>query len=217
MGFLFPVQIYSIRILRSLLHVPPGEYISLVKLLFGALSTITPFSFFVGAIFPVACSLLPTAAFQSSSPNSQPIGRIYIAEAIGSIIGGVGFTFFLVTRYNAFQIAMLSGGLVFLMVGVLLVVYGSNLKFALLSKGYFALLIGIVSFVGCGVYGYTFFSLTADTLHNLTLKKRWESLHRDIDLVKSIDSKYENLALGIQAGQYASNYCKGCRRIKETQ
>lgn len=201
MGFLFPVQISSIRILRSLLHVPPGEYISLVKLLLGALSTITPFSFLVGAIFPVACSLLPITTLRSSSSDSQPIGRIYIAEAVGSIIGGVTFTFFLVTRYNAFQIAALSGGLVFLTAGILGVVY-YKLKFALLSKDYFAFLIGIISFVGCGVYGYTFFSSTANTLHDLTIKERWESMHQDIDLVKSLDSKYENLALGIQAGQY---------------
>jgi spermidine synthase len=204
MGFLFPLQIYSIRILRSLLHIPPGEFISLVKLLFGALSTITPFSFFVGAIFPVACSLLPITTSQSSSPDSRHIGRIYIAEAVGSIIGGVAFTFFLVTRYNAFQIAALSGSLVFLMAGILVLVYGDGkLKFVLLiRKMNFALLIGVVSFVGCGVYGYTFFSSTANTLHNLTIEKRWESMHRDIELVKSVDSKYENLALGIQAGQY---------------
>ncbi len=202
--FLFPLQIYSIRILRNLLHVPPGEFIAPVKLLFGALCTITPFSFFIGAIFPVACSLFPIANSQSSPPDSRSIGRVYIAEAVGSIIGGVTFTFFLVFRYNAFQIAVLFGGLGLLVVGILSVVYGNRkLKFALLDKGYFALLIGIISFVGCGVYGYTFFSSTANILHNLTLEKRWESMHRDIELVKSVDSKYENLALGIQAGQYA--------------
>jgi len=204
MGILFPVQIYSIRILRSLLHVPPGEFISLVKLFFGTLSTITPFSLFIGAIFPVACSLLPITNSQSSTPDSWHIGRMYIAEAVGSIIGGVTFTFFLVIRYNAFQIAALLGSLVFLAAGVLGAVYGDGkLKFALqFCKLKFALLIGIALFVGCGVYGYTFFSSTANILHNLTIEKRWESMHRDIDLIKSVDSKYENLTLGTQAGQY---------------
>ena len=79
---LFPVQIYSIRIIRSLLHVPPGEFIAPGKLLLGALSTITPFSFFVGAIFPVACSLFPHPCSQASSSDFLNIGRIYIAEAI---------------------------------------------------------------------------------------------------------------------------------------
>jgi spermidine synthase len=195
MGFLFPAQIASIRILRTLLHVPSGELIAPVKLLVGLLSTITPFSFFVGAIFPVACSLFPGANGQFSPPTSQQIGRIYIAEAIGSIIGGVTFTFFLVTHYHAFQIAALSGCLVFLVIGMLSVIYHGKLKFALL--------IGIASYACCGLYGYAFFSSTTNTLHKLTLGKRWESMHRDIDFVQSVDSKYENLSLGIQAGQYA--------------
>lgn len=188
---LFPVQIYGIRILRSLLHVASGEFIPPVKLILGALGMITPFSFLDGAIFPVACSLLPTS-------GTQQIGRMYIAEAIGNIIGGITFTFFLVTRYNALQIAALSGCIVFLILGLLsLSAYRGKLKFAL--RG----VIGIIALMLSVLYGYAFLSPLANNLHDLIIKKRWQSMHQYIDFVESVDSKYENLALGVQTEQYA--------------
>ena len=190
LSVLFPVQIYTIRILRHLLQVAPGEFISLGKLVVGSLCTITPFSFFVGAIFPVACSLFPRS-------ESQSIGRLYIAEAVGSIIGGVAFTFVLVARCNAFQIAALSGGLMLVMAAI--ISFYSNKespKFSLLCGiSVFALVLGIC-------FGVVFFSQLSDSLHILTVKKRWQSMQYHIDFVKSVDSKYENLTIGTQAGQY---------------
>ena len=179
----FPFQIYTIRILRSILRIPPGEFIAPLQLLFGTLGTITPFSIFIGVAFPVACSL-------TSHTGSQSIGRMYIAEAIGSIVGGLLFTFFLVTRYNAFQIAAFAGWLTLFMAALFMLRFSKN-------RVPFALLLGLST-----LYGYAFFSPLATILHNLTIEKRWQSMQPEIRLIETEDSKYQNLALGHQAGQY---------------
>ncbi len=192
---LFPLQIYAIRILRSLLQVVPGELIPPAKLLLGAFSTITPLSVLDGALFPLACRLAPASGAQS-------IGRMYIAEALGSMIGGITFTFFLVTRYDAYRIAALSGCLLLLTAGSLArrfyknTLFRGKLKFALQALGVGSLGLSIL-------YGVAFFSSFAGYIHELTTEKRWESMHQFIDLIESIDSRYEHLTLGVQSEQYA--------------
>jgi spermidine synthase len=56
--FLFPGQIFSIRLLRTIFQAAPGELLSLPVFLGGTLAAIVPLSLVVGAIFPVACRLL---------------------------------------------------------------------------------------------------------------------------------------------------------------
>ncbi|MCK5185482.1 MAG: hypothetical protein KAR43_00010, partial [Deltaproteobacteria bacterium] len=47
-------QIYFIRVIREILRIPPGEYISLVPLITSTFLLILPFSFMIGLIFPCA-------------------------------------------------------------------------------------------------------------------------------------------------------------------
>ncbi|GAK58474.1 spermine synthase [Candidatus Vecturithrix granuli] len=183
----FSGQIFAIRLLRIILQIAPGELLSLPGLFSGALATIAPLGFVVGIIFPVACRLLPGA-------HADQIGRLYIAEALGSTTGGLLLTFFLIKRYHAFQIAALSGSIVLFTTGILLL--ASKKK----SRG-FRLFILLLFLLGAG-YGYIFGSSLADKLHTYSLNQRWRSMYPQIELIKSIDSPYENLALGFQADQY---------------
>jgi len=180
---IFPAQIYGIRLLRTILRIAPGEFIPPIRLLIGVLGIIIPFSLCVGAIFPLVCSMFPRN-------EGRHIGRMYIAEALGYTAGGLLFTFVLVTRFHAFQLAALTGWALLLSAGFLSVRERTN-------KLPFAILIGLSTF-----YAYTYFSPISDILHTLTLRKRWQSFQQGIQLIKSSDSQYQHLTLGRQADQY---------------
>lgn len=185
---LFPCQIFAIRHLRAILQIASGELLSLPGLFGGALAVIAPLSFLVGAIFPAACRLL-------RGVDADQIGRVYIAEALGSTAGGLLTTFWLVKQYHAFQIAALSGSIVLLTTGILLL--------AEKKKFQRDCLVILMLFLLSAGYGYVFRSPLADKIDAYALNQRWRSMHPQIELIKSVDSPYENLALGLQADQYA--------------
>ncbi|MBD3307702.1 hypothetical protein GF339_14795 [candidate division KSB3 bacterium] len=193
---LFPVQIASIRLLRHVLDVSPGAFIPPLKLLGGLLLTISPLSGCIGMTFPLACTLVPQSA-------TQHIGRVYIAEAIGSMLSGILFTFVLVTRYHAFQIAA-GAGMSLGVITALLSLYALRKDAPAFSRdtSSFTRLVGVIAIIGIGVYSYAVFSTTATALQQTTTEQRWQSMHPHIDRVNALDSKYQHLSLGTQAGQY---------------
>ncbi|MDY0091933.1 MAG: fused MFS/spermidine synthase [Candidatus Vecturithrix sp.] len=185
--FLFPGQIFSIRLLRTIFQAAPGELLSLPVFLGGTLAAIVPLSLVVGAIFPVACRLL-------SERHTDQIGRLYIAEALGSTAGGLLITFWLINRYHAFQIAALAGAALLLMTGFL-VLFSKHRP----RSGRLFMLVIFLSGVS---YGGAFWSSLTDNVHSYSLKQRWRSMHPQIELIASVDSQYEHLALGFQADQF---------------
>ena len=183
----FPLQITGIRLLRQLLQVPAGTLIAPGQLLLGTLATITPFSVFVGALFPAACSLAPSA-------DARHLARVYIVEAIGSMLGGAAFTFWLVSRYHAFQIAMAGGaGLLFIIGGI---------AFRYVPRRPTRYVLTAVALIGGLGYGAAVFSGGADWLHVRTRAARWRNMHPGMELREAADSRYAHLSLGLLAGQY---------------
>lgn len=188
MCFILPLQIYFIRISRSFIDISTGQYIPFVSLLYMSLLTIAPFSFLVGVIFPVACK----AYTELRGNPAVQIGWVYIFEALGSLIGGVIFTFLLVERFNAYQITMIVN--IILLIVTFLVLGGSSYKPIkwILKTVCLVLLIGVIYL----------FSEQANNLNSHTVQKRWQTFNEKIQLIESIDSKYENLAIGKYQDQY---------------
>jgi len=215
-------QIYFIRVVRTLLGTSPGEYISLVPLISVTFLLIVPFSFMIGLIFPYACKLpvekvSPVRKHEQSlklRPHSlffslrqkwqgllyyevkskaQQIGWVYIAEALGSLIGGVLLTFYMIPHFRPYQI--LSAISLFILVnGIILSLSYKNIFNRLSITFYFMIII---------LLDYILISGKAVQIDDFLIKKRWETYHNQLEMTTSLDSLYQNIVVAIKEEQYS--------------
>ncbi len=82
-------QVFALRTLRNLVFLP-GTMIGPVPTVLGSLAILAPYCVVSGYTLTLACDLLARRQGQSG------IGRVYLADSVGSIIGGLAFTFVLV-------------------------------------------------------------------------------------------------------------------------
>ncbi|MBW1979680.1 MAG: fused MFS/spermidine synthase [Deltaproteobacteria bacterium] len=99
-GVVLVGTVLVIRALRPLLHIGPGELVTLGQMLFIAFSCLAPFCLLAGFLFTLACQLLSIRLPQwSRSP-----GLVYFLEGLGAGIGGLVFSVVLVHRFNVISI-----------------------------------------------------------------------------------------------------------------
>jgi spermidine synthase len=102
-----PAQMAFIRGVRPLTGITPGAFVGLGTVLWTTAIALAPLCLLSGALFGLGAQLL--------AAEGGTVGRAYLYESLGSMIGGALFTFLLVSLLNPFQIA-------FLMIGVNLAV-----------------------------------------------------------------------------------------------
>lgn len=107
---LLPVQVFAIRIARSLLHVPVGECASFGSIFAGALGMFLPTCFVVGMVFPLACHLLEQVRIGTGEGQTSTVSEVYTSEALGSMVGGILLTFVLLSRFSPLQIVLTASG-----------------------------------------------------------------------------------------------------------
>ena len=183
------IQICCIRLIRTLLNIPPGEYINLLSLIFSTFILIGPFSFMVGIIFPTGCKLLGL----HEDNKAQSIGRLYIAEALGSLLGGIILTFFLIHSHSPYEIVSLAS---------LLILFMSFLFFLAEKRrkdkifAFFSLLLLLLNL-------YLIFSGNGSNLDNLLVRMRWNSYQNHLEMSLSLNSRYQNIVLALGNEQYS--------------
>ncbi len=184
--FLFPLQLYLIRSVRSLLAVSPGQYIPFLPMLAFTFLCTAPFSFMVGWSFPLGSRLLD----MNTSSRAITIGWLYITEAVGSLVGGLIFTFLLVGHFSSWQL----GAALFLFTAFLLpLLIGKFVR----RRFYCLLWVAAIAILSLLVLPF------AEQANKVTLQQRWRSLGGASKLIASVDSKYENLVLAQIADQYS--------------
>ena len=190
MCLILPLDVIIIRVLRYILSVPPGQYIPILPLLSSSVIIIVPFSFTIGMLFPLACKVIRGVTRDSASD----IGIAYILESIGSLIGGVMFTFVLVSRFQ--PLVILTFFQIIIFINVFLMIFFLDKGF--LRRGKLAVcilfLIVILSLL---------LSNVANRVDEFFVNVRWNSLNPGIGLLESADSRYENIVIGEQEGQYS--------------
>jgi len=93
-----PAGLFSIFYLagiRQLTQVPAGELIPLADLCFHSALACGPFAVLVGLSFPIFAGIASRGQIATPSPAAVFIGGLWAAEAAGSFVSGVIFTFFL--------------------------------------------------------------------------------------------------------------------------
>jgi spermidine synthase len=187
---ILPLELVLIRVLRIILNVPAGQYIPMLSLLFSALCIITPFSFTIGLIFPIGCNVIRGFTRDSAAD----IGFVYILESIGSLIGGLLFTFVLITRFQPFEIVLIFNCILFLNIFLILQLF--DRRFSKKRKSFACILLFFVTFI-------LLVSGVVNRVDNYFINVRWSSSNPNIKLLESIDSRYENIVIGVRGDQYS--------------
>jgi spermidine synthase len=183
-----PWNIFLIRSLRSLFHIQSGEYIPLMKFWLGTVISLFPFSLLTGFNFPLLCRSL-TSLDKEGAPS---IGKIYAADSLGSIIGGVIFTFILVRFFKPFPTCLFMGAVV--LGSAFLVLRESQAVHRLLTVciGLFSILFLTASLTPAGGF-----------MERKTRDIRWDSFAPGFRLIDTRDTPYQHLSLAERDNQYS--------------
>ena len=196
---ILPLELVLIRVLRLILNVPAGQYIPILSLLLSSLCIITPFSFTIGLIFPIGCKVIKGFTQDSAAD----IGFVYILESIGSLIGGLLFTFVLITRFQPFTIALIFNCILLLNLFLMVQFPGKGVFMQGKPSVFFA---RGKSLASLSLFFVTFILLVSGVVNRVDsylVDLRWSSSNPSIELLESIDSRYENIVVGVRDEQYS--------------
>ena len=201
MCFVLPFQIVSVRGIRGVLGVGVGEYVSILPLFFTSFGLIMPFSFIIGFIFPFSSKVIRAA----HTDGAVDIGIVYIAESIGSLIGGLTFSFYMVSRFCPFEIITLLNVivLIFLTLSIFLSLKNRKVRSGQKEDKAVNRWLGFVSLGLLLIVITIWFSSIPDRVEALSAKMRWSTLNPQIELIASADSKYQHIDIGRQSQQYS--------------
>lgn len=96
-----PIVLTMLRMGAGLIR-PPGEFPSLFRVAGTAVVALIPICIPAGMMFPLGC-----AAFHRRH-DARSISRIYAAEALGSFVAGIIFSFLLIDHFSTAQNALLA-------------------------------------------------------------------------------------------------------------
>jgi spermidine synthase len=188
---IFILEIGILKTSRIFFRIPPGEFFPLQRLFPCIIISITPCSFFVGMLFPIACT-----AF-SKNMKSGYIGKVYIIEALGSMTAGVIYTYYFLPRFHSFLIAAISG---LCLISTLLLYLLKSGDSTTALKFRRPLILGI--FITSIVLIMLSLPFSGSKVENFFEKLRFKTFSGDKELVASLDTPYQHLNLSLSNGQY---------------
>lgn len=214
-SIVLPATLLGMRMSRELVAAAPWETVGPLRVWIGSLLVLAPLALLLGAQFTFLCRLFS----QGNPSEGRAAGIVYCLEAVGSVCGGILFTFVLAGRVqsahtvlvlvilNAVSAALLSAGAG----GVPNpgAPRGSTVRHSV-SRG-----------TGIGPAARTTLCLIvlsaatllwasgwAGALEHLTAKLRW----RGLDLLESADSVYGNVSV-FKTGEQLSFFHNGVPAI----
>ncbi|MCX7995507.1 MAG: fused MFS/spermidine synthase [candidate division WOR-3 bacterium] len=183
--FLF-ITIFAIRMLKILLGVSIGENIGFIPMFFSSFLILLPVSFTHGALFPLCCRIYT----QFDLKNSMIVGKVYIYETAGTMLGGIVSTYFLFPYLNTFQIISY---LTLINLITCLILLAHTQKAKMISKIWIPMLGGLALSTVCLIAFDGF-----ERLHFISIKKQF----RNQNVVHYENSLYANFCVLENEGQY---------------
>lgn len=98
-----PFSIFLSRVFKNALVASPGEAVGILQVYLSSILIMVPVVLPHGALFTYGSKNYPC----SQGKEAKSIGRVYFIETVGSIIGGLILTLYLIKRFNSFEIAMM--------------------------------------------------------------------------------------------------------------
>ena len=186
LAVLLPLSIIAIRSIKSSLNMTTGEIVPFSPMIISNFVIITPICIILGFMFSLACSMYE----DKSRLGAVRAGKVYMLEAIGSMIGGALASFILIRLLDPIHIlAALS--LANILAALFLQSSSNNLKF----KPFFITITTILL-----IFVILMWPLKGwGALNKFSLKKEWAGY----DLVASKNSIYGNVAIAKTEDQYS--------------
>lgn len=100
----FPLAVYAARAFKSWFLIPAGEGLGLSAIFAASLLTLVPVALFHGALFAAACQFLSS----KRGEKTASISKAYALETIGTLMGGVLFTYAAIPYLSSFRIAFIT-------------------------------------------------------------------------------------------------------------
>lgn len=181
-----PMVIFLIRILKRAMGISIGESIGFIPMLYSSFLLLLPVSTLHGALFTSSCQIYSALSGQSAAS----VGRVYVYETVGTLVGGIVCTYLLIPYLHTFQAAVWLALLNFIVCLALLVPYG---KAGLFRKVILVILSALIILSSYGV-----FAGQVDNLHYYSIKAQW----KNHNVVHYQNSQYSNICVIENEGQY---------------
>jgi len=194
----FPLVILLTRIAKHLLGIIPGQGINVLTIFYVSFFLLAPLGLADGAQFSFGCRMIT----ESRQRNAASIGRVYIYEAIGSLVGGIAGTYLCLQYLNSFQTAIALAFLNILSALLLLVFASSKPEITQPQKhktafytSHFTIKIAAVTLLLICVLAFSLGGV--DDLHTKSVKAQWPHY----DVLDSRNSIYGNVTVLQRLGQ----------------
>lgn len=174
----FPVAIYLTRTFKNFLLATPGEGLGFAPIYYASFLILLPVALSHGALFTYG-SQLYSRFLREEAPS---IGRVYVLETIGSIIGGLSITFLLIRIFSSFEIAFLIA-LTNVLLSVLLLLDTEKPLFGPHN------LLGYISVLLSLLFIYILLGPWAERIHGFSVRSQW----REIEVIHYENSVYGNV------------------------
>lgn len=181
-----PLAIYLSRVFKNFILTTPGEGIGFIPVFYTSFLILLPASVIHGALFTWGCRLYT----QLYTNDAVSVGRVYILETIGSIIGGLIITYPLIQYFNSFEISFLVG-LASALICLLLLWPSPALSSPQNVLWEICLLFTIL-------FSYLAFASPAKAIHDASIQSQWKGLR----VVHYENSIYGNIAVTKQGEQF---------------
>ncbi|MDI7260048.1 MAG: fused MFS/spermidine synthase [Thermodesulfobacteriota bacterium] len=182
-----PFSIYLCRTFKNILLTTPGEGLGFIPIFYSSLLILLPVSIFHGALFTYGCKLYALY----SKEEASSIGKVYVFETVGSIIGGLLITFLLIQYFNSFQIAFMVS-LLNAIISVFLL-WPEQAKLVHLRKG-----LWILSILYTFLFLYLLFTPISEKIHRSSIESQW----RGLNVIHNENSIYGNITVTKRGEQF---------------
>lgn len=178
-----PLSLWLIRSSHQLLNTPSSEILSIANIILITALSLAVVSFLDATMFTIGFRLIA----QITDKKSSAMAGIYLLESAGIVIGGLAFTFILLTAFNSVQIVLLLS-CANLLAGFLLL--KNTPWFPKRAIFAFFFLISLVCFYH------------AETIQKIMLKTQWQNKN----IIACENSLYGNIAVSQEGRQYTIFY-----------
>lgn len=194
----FPFAIFLCRIFKNILLTTPGEALGFAPIWYSSFIILLPVSLPYGALFTYGCKLYS----QYARDGASSVGKVYLLETLGSIIGGLLLTFLLIQYLNSFEIAFLIS-LMNLLIAAFLLPPIPKARFFSFRNILFSVSIFIVLF-----FVYLLLTPSAKKIDSFSINSQW----RNLNVIHNENSIYGNITV-TQRGEQFTFYNDGVPSI----
>ena len=185
-AFLLLVDFITINLLKPLLQRIPTEMIGIILTIIYSFIVLIPVCFLFGCWFVFGCKLLETKI------SGETVGKSYIYELIGSILGGILTSFILIKYFSNLEIVCIIFCFNFLVIASIL--YKSSLKKSIMMH---IIILTLILFFIIGLTGrINIFNKILKSIqwYPFELVENKNSIYGNISVIRVIDqySFYEN-------------------------